>query len=113
MARARSLSRSISATSRAKGIELQLVADALDELDLHLAAIEVAVEIEEMNLEQGRPVIDCRAGAEAGHGGKGAPVDPRDDRVNPVSQPVGRLKRDIRRRHAERAPQALARNHLA
>ena len=61
MARARALSRSISALSASSEVELELVADALDELDLHLAPIEVAVEIEEMNLEQGRAVIDRRA----------------------------------------------------
>ncbi len=98
---------------RVQGIELELVPNALNELDFHFAPIEIAVEIEEMNLKQGRTVIDCRAGAEAGDGGKGAPVDPRHDGVNSVSKPVGRLKRDIRRRHAKGAPQALARNHSA
>ena len=39
----------------------------------------VSIEIEKMNLEQGRPIIDRRAGAEAGDGRKSAPVDPRDD----------------------------------
>ena len=92
---------------------MQLIPDALDELDFHFAAVEVAVEIEEMNFEQRRAVIDRRAGAEAGDGRKGAPVDSRHDGVNSVSKPVGRLKRDIRRRHAKGAPQALARNHLA
>ena len=98
---------------RVEGIELQLVPDALDELDFHFAPIKVAIEIEEVNLEQRRAIIDRRAGAKAGDGRKGAPVDPRHHRVNPVSEPVGRLQRDIRRRHAKGAPQALARNHLA
>ena len=113
MARARSLSRFISATSDGNRIELQLIPDAFDELDFHFAPIEVAVEIEEMNLEQGRAVIDRRAGAKAGDGRKGAPIDPRHDGINSVCKPVGRLERDIRRRHAKGAPQALAGNHLA
>ena len=57
--------------------ELELVPDALDELDLHLPPIEVPVEIEEMNFEQGRAVIDRRPRTKAGDGRKGAPVDPR------------------------------------
>ncbi len=98
---------------RVEGVELHLVPDALDELDLHLPPIEVSVEIEEVNLEQRRAIVDRRAGAKAGDGWKGAPVDPRDDRINSVSKPVGRLKRDIRRRHAKGASQPLARNHSA
>src|SRR6185437_16827284 len=98
---------------RGNGIELQFIADTRDELDLHLAAIKIPVEIEEMNFEKRRPVIDRRARAKAGDGRKGPPVDPRDDGINAMRKPVGRLKRDIGRRHAKRAPQALARNHLA
>src|ERR1700678_864683 len=98
---------------RVEGTELQLIPDSLDELDFHLAPIEVAVEIEEMNFEQRRTVVDRRARAEAGDGRESAPVDSRHDSVNSVSKLVGRLERDIRRRHAKCAPQALTRNHLA
>src|SRR5579863_1049447 len=94
------------------GLELELVADALDELDLDLPPIEIAVEIEEMDLEQGRTVIDRGPRAEAGDGGKGMALDPRDDRINAVGEPVGGGKRDIRRRDAERAAQTLAGNDL-
>ena len=96
-----------------KGIELELIADALDELDLHFPPIEVAVEIEKMDLEQWRPVIDRRPGAKARDRRKGAPVNSRHDSINAMRKPVGRLERDIRRRHAKRTPQTLARNHLA
>src|SRR5579864_3490255 len=94
------------------GLELEFVADALDELDLDLPPIEIAVEIEEMDLEQGRTVIDRGPRAEAGDGGKGMALDPRDDRINAVGEPVGGGKRDIRRRDAERAAQTLAGNDL-
>ena len=114
MARARSLSRSISATSEAIELELALVADALDELDLHFAPVEVSVETEEMNFEQWRAVIvDRRPGPEAGDSWKGAPLDPRHDRINSVREPVRRLERYIGRWNAERASKALAVNDLA
>ena len=75
MALARALSRSISAFSASSEVEPELVADALDELDLHLPPIEVAVEIEEVDLEQRRPVVDRGQRAEARDRRKGAPVD--------------------------------------
>ena len=101
----------ISATS--KGIELQLIPDTFDELDVHFAPIQVPVEIQEMNFQERRPVINRRPSAETGHGRISAPLDAGRDRVDAVRQLVGRFERNIRRRHAKRATQALARNHLA
>src|SRR5262249_23028408 len=98
---------------RVQRVELQLIPNALDELDLRLPPIEVAVEIEEMNLEQRRGGVDRRPRAGAGGRRKGGALYPAHNRINPMREPVGRLKRDIRRRNAKGAAQALARNHLA
>ncbi len=107
------MSRIISATSAGIEFELQLIPNAFNELDVHFAPIKVAVEIQEMNFQQRRAVINRGPSAKTSHGRISTPVDAGCDRVNSVSEPVCRLKRDIRRRHAKRAPQPLARNHLA
>ncbi len=91
-----------------KGIELELIPDAFDELDLHLPTVEVAVEIQEMNLEQGGPSSTVGRVPKLATAGKARPSTRRYDGINPVGQPVGRLERNIGRRHAKRAPQALA-----
>ncbi len=54
---------------RGERIEFALFPDALDEFDLHLAAVEVAGEIQQMDLEQRRAVIDGRPDAETGDAG--------------------------------------------
>ena len=111
MARARSLSRSISAISEAIELKLALVADALNELDLHFAPVEVSTEIEEMNFEQWRAgLLDRRTGAKARNSWKSAPVNSRHDRVDSVGEPVRRPERDIGRRNTERASKVLAVN---
>src|SRR5579871_6240762 len=87
--------------------ELLLVPDALHELDLHLAPIEVALEVEQVNFKQGRAVVDGRTNAKAGDRRIGLPVDARDHRIDAVREAVGRLEDDIRRRYAQRAPKTL------
>ena len=43
--------------------------DALDEFDLHLAPIKIAVEVQKMNLQERRTIVDGGPDAEAGDPG--------------------------------------------
>src|SRR5579864_2121090 len=46
-------------------VELQLVADEADEGDIEHLAVEIALEVEQENLQQRRAVVEGRAAAEA------------------------------------------------
>ena len=65
-ARARAQSLSICAISSLDRVETAVAADEVHELDLDLAAVEVAVEVEQEDLENRRAVVEGRPGAEIG-----------------------------------------------
>src|SRR5271166_680505 len=96
---------------RSERIELALFPDTLDEFDLHLAPVKIAAEVEEMDLQQRRTVIDGRPDAEAGHSRNGFAVRFTIDKpaygIDPMRKPAGRLEGDIGRRNAERAAETL------
>src|SRR5690606_35551842 len=68
---------------RLEGFEVRLGAQLVAELDAHEFAVDVAPEVEQVDLEQRLAVgLDRRPGAEAGHAGQGLwpePVDPDDE----------------------------------
>src|SRR5271165_4054024 len=75
---------------RSERIELALFPDTLDEFDLHLAPVKIAAEVEEMDLQQRRTVIDGRPDAEARHSRNGFAVDARTYGIDPMRKPAGR-----------------------
>src|SRR5688572_6235416 len=99
---------------RIERVETYLVAQAGNEIDVEVAAVEVAIEIEQMNLEQRDRAVERRSRAEA--------RDSRERREARTIDPNGEdaperdhlsMQRQVGRRETQFAPQPLSELHAA
>src|SRR6185503_6114468 len=99
---------------RLERVETYFVAQASDEIDVEVAPVEVAIEIEQMNLEQRDRAVERRSGAEARDGRErreARTIDP-DGEDAPERDHLS-MQREVGRREAQFAPQPLSELHPA
>ena len=93
---------------RLGAVELGFAADPFDEVHLDDLVVQVAGEVEQIDFEERRAVVEGRPSAKARHAVPQNAVDRGADRVNPVRQPGRGIEADIGGRVAERTPELVA-----
>ena len=87
--------------------------DPIDEGNVDRSAVEIIGKIEQEHFEQNRPLVECRAPAEARHAVVAAPVDADAYRVDAMGEAASRIEPQVGRGIAERAPAFVAVHDLA
>ena len=92
--------------------EFLLVADPADESDIDRAPVEVAVEIEQEDLQQRRTIIEHRPDPEAGDAVVAHVANADAHRIDAVLEPAGWVEPEIGGGKAELAPALVAVDHV-
>src|SRR4051794_17405004 len=94
-------------------VEFPIIANEVDELDLDLATVEVACEIEQKNLEHGHPIVKRRARSEISSRVMRHSIKMRAHRVYAVPERGSSRHRHIGGRKAEIGAALGTADHLA